>query len=229
MVSKADKTQPGTGQTIDDRIKRVARKFLSDMALTKDGLQGLRNYFWAMSDYFSDCGDSIDRELRKRRRTNPKWKRDRPKPSEIRDLETRLKLDLGRDPEKLELAERFLSWLPKVIFDPENAPQILEQQILEQTSDTLNGTNLQKIVRVITRGKSGRPTKNDDLKPLAYAMQLEGKTVAQIAHALWPDEYRTNPTKARGNMKSILHRYKKRLEQESATQKNRGKNPATIL
>jgi hypothetical protein len=84
-MSIADESN--TKETIDDRIKRISRKFLSDMSPSKERLLALRDYCWDMSDYLADCGDIVERELRKKRRTNPKWKRDRPKPSEIRDLD----------------------------------------------------------------------------------------------------------------------------------------------
>jgi hypothetical protein len=56
-------------------------------------------------------------------------------------------------------------------------------------------------------------------------MQGEGKTIGQIAHALWPDAYKENPAQARQRMKSTLYRYKQRMQpQESAKPKNRNKN-----
>src|SRR5206468_9166034 len=154
---------------MDERIKRLTRKFLSDMAPDRDRMLSLRDYYWAMSDYFAECGDCIDRELRKKRRVNPKWKRDRPKPSEIREHEAQLKLAIGHDFEKLELLERCLSWLCLLMSEPMKA-----QHLLEQASDSWNGKKLQHALRVFTRGRGGAPKKNDDVMPKAYEMSLAG-------------------------------------------------------
>jgi hypothetical protein len=217
MISKV---QHGTEETIDDRIKRIARTALSCMTLDRDRLLGFRNYLWDMSDYLGACGDNLDRELKKKRRANPKWKRDRPKPSAIGELETGLKSFIGRDLEKLELVEQILSWIQPVISNPTMAPQVVEQ-----ASDSLDVKKVRKIVRVLTRGKSGRPPTSDDVKARAYAMQREGKTIGQIAHALWPDAYKENPAQARERMKSTLYRYKQRMQQQaSAKHKTRDKN-----
>jgi len=204
IVSEARTTK----EEIDDRIKRLSRKFLCDMAPERDKMLGLRDYYWAMSEYLAECGDCIERELRKKRRKNPKWKRDRPKPSEVRAEEEKLKSFIGHDVQKLELMEQFLSWFPLVISDPMKA-----EHVLEQVSDSLNGKKLQNAVRVFTRGKGGAPKKNDDVMPKAYEMCRAGKKTDEIARECWPEAYKQNRFRATNRMKAALYRHKKRIAQ----------------
>jgi len=195
-------------ETIDDRIRRLARGFLCKTAPNREQILNYRDYCRAMSDYFADCGDNIDRELKRRHKANPKWKPDRPKASEIKAQEQQLKSFVGNDAEKLDFVEKILHWLSQFMSDP-----IKAQQDLERVSDSLNGKEVQQAVRVLTRGKGGAPKKNDEVMPKAYEMYLSGKKIHEIARECWSDLYKEDRAKARNRMKTALYRHKKRIAQ----------------
>ena len=202
-------------QTINDRIRRLSRKFLCAVAPDRDRMVSLRDYCWSMSAYLAECGDNIDRELRKRRRANPKWKSDRPKPSEIKAQEQQLKSFVGNDVERLDLVDDILFWLSLFMSDP-----IKAQQELERASDPANGKKLQQAVRVLMRRRGGAPKKNDEVMPKAYEMYLAGKKIHEIARECWSNLYKEDRLKARNRMKTALYRHKKRTaESQTSTKK----------
>jgi hypothetical protein len=205
--------QTDTG-TIDGRIRRLARRFLCDTAPDRNQLLSLRDYCWSMSNYLAECADNIDRELRKRQRANPKWKPDRPKPSEIKAQEQQLKSFVGNDLQKLDLVEEILYWLSLFMSDPMKA-----QQEIERASDSSNGKKLQHAFRVLMRGKGGAPKKNDEVMPKAHEMYLAGKKIHEIARECWSDLYKEDRFKARNRMKTALYRHKKRITQSQTSTK----------
>jgi hypothetical protein len=193
-------------ETIDDRIKRLSRKFVSGMTPARETLLNLRNYCWAKSDEWAESGHQIDRELRKRQRTNPKWKRDRPKASQTRDYQVHLKSLIGRDAQKFELVEYLLTLTLALVNDPLTA-----EQMIEEASSSMNGKKLRDAVWVLSREKGGAPRKNDGVMPRAYELYVAGKKVDEIARECWPDAYRQNRARTKNRMKTALHRYRKSM------------------
>jgi chromatin segregation and condensation protein Rec8/ScpA/Scc1 (kleisin family) len=199
-----------SGQPVDARIKKLARRLLCAMAPDRDRLVDFRDYCRELSDYFAELADYIDRELKTKRRTNPKWKRDRPTASDIRAQEQQLKSIIGHDVEKLELMEKLVSQISSLASDPFNFPSELER-----TSDSLDGRTIMDALRVFTRGTPGRHKKNERERVIVevYRLHLEGKSYGQLAHRFYPAIYKNDPARATSRIKTAIHRYKTTLEQ----------------
>jgi hypothetical protein len=207
IEDKIPKENESSIEDIDSRIKRFSRKFHSSLVADRKRMEGLREYWRDLAEYYWDSADLADRELKKRLRRNPAWKNDRPNAADVKETELRLKKFVGSDIKKFAVIEKFLSLMPAIQANPHDS-----SNIIERWSDA----ELKELMKMLMRGEPGRHELRNEIAPdgvfaQAYPLWKNGAKLDSLARQFLPLVYKQDRAKARNRMKSGLNRQENKV------------------